>query len=104
MDWLRSEDLKEEKALTTSKHTIARQEPICSFQIDLVGAQFEEVPRWSHPEDYSAEGSRVARAIARQPQMHFPPDASRAQHDALPHEGVALSLLMFPLRGHRANY
>ena len=38
MDWLRSEDLKEEKVLTTSKHTIARQGPICSFQIDLAAS------------------------------------------------------------------
>jgi len=29
MDWLRSEDLKEEKVVTTSKSTIARQEGIC---------------------------------------------------------------------------
>jgi len=33
MDWLRSEDLKEENVITTSAHTIARQESICSFQI-----------------------------------------------------------------------
>ena len=38
MDWLRSEDLKEEKVLTTSNHTIARPRPICSFQIDLVAS------------------------------------------------------------------
>ena len=35
MDWLRSEDLKEEKVVTTSKVTITRQEGICLSQIDL---------------------------------------------------------------------
>jgi hypothetical protein len=34
MDWLRSEDLKEEKEVTTSKSTIARQEGFGSFQIE----------------------------------------------------------------------
>ena len=33
MDWLRSEDLKEEKVLTTSTLTITRQERISSFRI-----------------------------------------------------------------------
>ncbi len=36
MDWLRSEDLKEEKVLTTSKLTITRQGSIYLFRIDLV--------------------------------------------------------------------
>jgi hypothetical protein len=36
MDWLRSEDLKEEKVLTTSKLTITRQRSIYLSQIDLV--------------------------------------------------------------------
>lgn len=36
MDWLRSEDLKEEKVLTTSKLTITRQGSIYLSQIDLV--------------------------------------------------------------------
>jgi hypothetical protein len=35
MDWLRSEDLKEEKVLTTSKLTITRQGSIYLSQIDL---------------------------------------------------------------------
>jgi hypothetical protein len=34
MDWLRSEDLKEEKVLTTSKLTIARQRSIYLSQIE----------------------------------------------------------------------
>jgi hypothetical protein len=33
MDWLRSEDLKEEKVLTTSTLTITRREGISSFRI-----------------------------------------------------------------------
>ena len=36
MDWLRSEDLKEEKVLTTSKLTITRQRAIYLSQIDLL--------------------------------------------------------------------
>jgi len=36
MDWLRSEDLKEEKVLTTSKLTITRQQLIYLSQINLV--------------------------------------------------------------------
>ena len=36
MDWLRSEDLKEEKVLTTSTLTITRQERISSFQMGTV--------------------------------------------------------------------
>ena len=36
MDWLRSEDLKEEKVLTTSKLTITRRRSIYLFRIDLV--------------------------------------------------------------------
>jgi hypothetical protein len=35
MDWLRSEDLKEEKVLTTSKLTITRRGAIYLFRIDL---------------------------------------------------------------------
>jgi len=34
MDWLRSEDLKEEKVITPSRFTIARQEGIGLFQVD----------------------------------------------------------------------
>jgi hypothetical protein len=36
MDWLRSEDLKKEKAVTTSNSSVSRPEGICSFQIELV--------------------------------------------------------------------
>jgi hypothetical protein len=36
MDWLSSEDLKEEKVLTTSKLTITRQRSIYLSQIDLL--------------------------------------------------------------------
>ena len=36
MDWLRSEDLKEEKVVTTSNSTIAWQGRISSFQIDAI--------------------------------------------------------------------
>ncbi len=36
MDWLRSEDLKEEKVLTTSTSTLTRQERISSFQMGPV--------------------------------------------------------------------
>ena len=36
MDWLRSEDLKEEKVLITSQLTITRQRSIHLSQIDLV--------------------------------------------------------------------
>jgi hypothetical protein len=32
MDWLRSEDLKEEKVVSTPALTIARQNIVCSFQ------------------------------------------------------------------------
>ena len=95
MDWLRSEDLKEEKVLTTSKHTIARQEAICSFQIDLAGTEFEADPRSSHPEGLESPRIRAAPAIACQPQVQFPP----AQHD-LPQEGPR-SLLIF-LSGNQA--
>jgi hypothetical protein len=35
MDWLRSEDLKEEKVVTTSKPTIARQPGICCSKLTL---------------------------------------------------------------------
>ncbi len=35
MDWLRSEDLKEEKVLTTSEITITRHGSVYSSQIDL---------------------------------------------------------------------
>ena len=43
MDWLSSEDLKEEKVLTTSKLTITRRGAIYLFRIDLYdrfGASF----------------------------------------------------------------
>jgi hypothetical protein len=33
MDWLRSEDLKEEKMITTSAVTIPRQKVLCLLQI-----------------------------------------------------------------------
>ena len=36
MDWLRSEDLKEEKVLTTSNLTITRHEWIYLSQIELL--------------------------------------------------------------------
>ena len=36
MDWLSSEDLKEEKVLTTSKPTITRQRSIYLSQIGLL--------------------------------------------------------------------
>ncbi len=36
MDWLRSEDLKEEKVLTTSKLTITRRGAIYLFRINLM--------------------------------------------------------------------
>jgi hypothetical protein len=38
MDWLRSEDLKEEKVITTSNSTIAWQKGIGSFQIETYGS------------------------------------------------------------------
>jgi len=44
-----------------------------------------------------------ARAIARQQRMHFPPNASQVQPDALPTEGRALLLRMVPLGGRQAN-
>jgi hypothetical protein len=34
MDWLRSEDLKEEKVVTASSWSVSRAEWICSFQIE----------------------------------------------------------------------
>jgi hypothetical protein len=37
MNWLRSEDLNEEKVITTSKLSISRPEGICSFQIEAAG-------------------------------------------------------------------
>ncbi len=45
MDWLRSEDLKEEKVLTTSKVTITRQGAIYLFRIDLMTVS---VRHWSY--------------------------------------------------------
>jgi hypothetical protein len=35
MDWLRSEDLKEEKVVTTPAATIPPQKVVCLLQIDL---------------------------------------------------------------------
>ena len=45
MDWLRSEDLKEEKVLTTSKLTITRRGAIYLFRIDL---KTVSVRHWSY--------------------------------------------------------
>ena len=45
MDWLRSEDLKEEKVLTTSKVTITRRGAIYLFRIDLMTVS---VRHWSY--------------------------------------------------------
>ncbi len=91
MDWLRSEDLKEEKVLTTSNHNIARQRPIYSFQIDLAGAELEAGSR-----SQSSCGTSVRKDLAwtrnRLPQMQFPPGSAGLA------SGRALSRLMFPFR------
>ena len=95
MDWLRSEDLKEEKVLTTSNHTIARQRPIYSFQIDLAGLRLKLVPiqsSWGLQSEGCVACSRESLTPAVCPQMQFPPGSAGLA------SGRVLSLLMFPFR------
>ena len=91
MDWLRSEDLKEEKVLTTSKLTITRQGSIYLSQIgpcDRFGASFvrscrisgskSEMPRtaWSGQRE---RANLVAKEFADRP------NPARAKHVRMPH-------------------
>jgi hypothetical protein len=46
MDWLRSEDLKEEKVVTTPAATITRQKVVCSFCPTLTWRPVRPVTLW----------------------------------------------------------
>ena len=91
MDWLRSEDLKEEKGLTTSKLTITRRGTIYVSQIDLLTVSVLPLSRSCRisgsksemPANCLERARRAANLAAKE--FVDRPNPTRAKHITMPH-------------------